>query len=275
MSNNFERTKPLVSVIIPSWFTINQSGKYGEAETFWFASECLHRLLKVTNMDEVELIIIDNGSTLTDSLALTLDRDFVYSPSEYWSMADILIRNKKNLGFAPACNQGFELARGDYVCCLNNDVLVWSGWIEALLSVFETGDLTPPPGVVMPGLEKTHKDARDALLLEKPNLKDNFNKTGPKAEFGSLWVSRKSILDELKQQDGHVFDEGFIVGFGEDRDLWERIRGLGLETYRTHKTRVFHQGCMSMSKVQDKKKYTDANRERLWKRYPHRIKKKK
>ena len=63
----FERKKPKFSIIIPSWFTGNQSGKYGPLETFWFATHCLKRLIDVTPKDSYELIIIDNGSTIWDS----------------------------------------------------------------------------------------------------------------------------------------------------------------------------------------------------------------
>ena len=71
--NQFTREKPLVSIVIPSWFTHQgQHGKYGEHETFWFGSECLKRLLETStgikdigNRPIFELIIIDNGSTLT------------------------------------------------------------------------------------------------------------------------------------------------------------------------------------------------------------------
>jgi hypothetical protein len=38
---------------------------------------------------------------------------------------------------------------------------------------------------------------------------------------------------------------------------------FGYETYRTHKTRVFHQGNMTISKVDDRKEFTSKNREYL------------
>lgn len=256
----FDRKKPLVSIVIPSWFATTQHGKYGDHETYWFAQECLKRLLGVTSRKKFELIIIDNGSTL--KIQNNNHRGWL-GTDEYWGSADILIRNSENLGFAPSCNQGFDLTRGEYICCLNNDILVWRGWLDAVLNVFKQ-NLTPPPGVVMTALVKDLRDAREALKVKQPDFTINAGKYGSGAEFGSLWVAPKKILDEVRQfNDGKVFNEIFKLGMGEDRLLWQQIRKLGYETYRCHDTRVFHQGNMSISKVEDRKKYTNKNREIL------------
>ena len=42
----------------------------------------------------------------------------------------------RNMGFAPACNQGLGLARGEHLVLLNNDTMVPPGWLAGLL---------PPP----------------------------------------------------------------------------------------------------------------------------------
>lgn len=260
----YKRKDPKVSIIIPSWFTTEQHGKYGKHETFWFAVNCLRKLIERTPREDYELIIIDNGSTLNDkNITDELEELKQYSfPSEYWATADILIRNKENLGFGPACNQGFALARGEYVCCLNNDVLVWTGWLEAMLEPFNL-PFDTPVGVSMPALMKQTRDAREALDLENIDLTTNNDKYGIGAEFGSLWVAPMELLQRLVKRDGYVFDEHFKLGMSEDRDLWDRMRTLGHETCRTHKTRVFHQGNLTIGKVPDRKKYTERNREYL------------
>jgi GT2 family glycosyltransferase len=251
----FNREKPLVSIVIPSWFTENQNGKYGKNETYWFANECLKRLIQVTDKSKYELIIIDNGSSLkSDENGESID--------QYWKSADVLIVNKENLGFAPACNQGFALSRGKYICCLNNDILLWSGWLEEMLKTFEL-DLNPKVGVVMPALIVETSDANEALKIESPSLKRNYGIVGPGAEFGSLWISSKEVFDKLIAVDGFIFDENFKLGFGEDRDLWDRIRDIGYETYRTHNVRVYHVGNMSIKKIKNRKEFTEKNHEYL------------
>lgn len=261
----FEREVPLLSIVIPSWFTNSQHGKYGRHETFWFAAECLKRLLEVTPRDKYELIIIDNGSTISESDVNETDLIIPMGVAEYWGKADVLIRNKKNLGFAPSCNQGFAVARGKYICCLNNDILLWSGWLEEMLKAFEM-DLSPKPGILMPALVRETSNAHEALLIDSPDLRKNFGIVGPGAEFGSLWIASREVFDNIMVKDGFIFDENFKLGFGEDRDLWDRIRDLGCETYRTHNVRVFHQGNLSIGKVKNRREFTEKNHEYLSKK---------
>jgi GT2 family glycosyltransferase len=269
----FSRNKPKISVCIPSWFHPEQHGKYGQHETFWFAIRCLTRLNEAMaeNRDDFELIIVDNGSTLTDEhvrasiesglfagkdTAETLES---YAVDSYFGNADIVIRNPKNLGFASACNQAFALSRGDYVCCLNNDILVWSGCFKALVDLIEM-PLSPKPGVSMPALITETGDARKALALGSPSLTRNAGKNGARAEFGSMWLARNDTLKAVAgMRDGYqVFDEKFVNG-KEDRLLWMEIRKLNYETYRTHATRVFHQGQMSCGKIKERHQFTEGN----------------
>ena len=263
---DYQRTNPKVSIVIPSWFKEGQDGKYGKDETYWMAQKCLNLMIKRTPRELYELIIIDNGSTL-----MTKDLSaYIATVEWYWGQANILIKNKKNLGFGPACNQGFAVASGEYIVCVNNDIIVWPGWLDALINVFQQ-DLAPPAGVVMTALMKETSDFNEALKVEMPDLKQNYGKWGHGAEFGSLWMMPKAIMDELKKQDGYIFDENFKLGMGEDRDLWDRVRLLGFETYRCHETRVFHQGNMTIGKVPNRKDFTFPNREYLAEKRKKRI----
>jgi len=232
-----------------------------------------------------ELIIIDNGSTITEEDCTERARDSVgkdkeehlsmdFTPDEYWGKADVLIKNETNLGFAPACNQGFNKASGKYICCLNNDVLVLEDWLNDIFETFEIISkmydekiIDKKPGVIMPALLHDLRDAVKAISIKKKdvNLNTNREKYGAGAEFGSLWVApRQLLLDIAKRRDGcQVFDENFKLGMGEDRWLWQEVRLEGYETYRTHRTRVFHQGNLTIGKVKDRKVYTTKNREYL------------
>ena len=230
-----------VSIVIPSYF-MNKPGRIvpdGDEE-LWFAKHCFERIKKYTKI-QYELILIDNGSVHGQDLL------------KEW--ADILITNTENLGFAKACNQGFRRATGEWICCMNNDIFVYDGWLEALIQTFQDNT---DCGVAMPALMKQTKDGREALKIEKPDLDRNYDCYGRGAEFGSCWLIPKWLMDKVG-----LFDENFQIGFGEDRDYWRRVRQAGYETYRTHKTRVFHQGNITMSKIKDRKKYTIPNREYL------------
>lgn len=263
----FKRDNPRISIIIPSWFTPGQNGRWGENETYWFAQECLKRLIQVTPKDLYELIIIDNGSTLELDYN-NLPIGYHYSVEDYFKTADIVIRNKENLGFAPAVNQGVFLARGEYIAVINNDILLFTGWIEKMLEIFEK-ELTPPVGLVMPALVQGLKDPREALKLETVDCTSNAGKYGQGAEFGSLYIFKRSLSDAIretnKKEFGHdwFLNENFRGFFGEDRWLYRQVRLLGYETYRTHDCRVFHGGNYSVTKVPDRKQFTEPNREYL------------
>lgn len=249
-----EKKTKEVSIVMPCWFRNGDDGHYGHNETLRIATACLDKLIERTPRDEYELIVIDNGSNIGE--------EFFKNPN-----IDILIRNKENLGFGKACNQGFKLAKGEYIVCINNDIIVWPGWLEEVLKPLDDDDLDPLAGVVMPALVKSKIKFDEAIKLEEVDLTSNYGILGIGAEFGSLWAIRKDFFDYIKSEDGYYFDENFVYGFGEDRDLWKRVRKYGRETYRTHNTRVFHVGNVTMSKIVDRKKYTEANREYLIKKW--------
>lgn len=234
------KNKPKLSIVIPNWLTEKGGRIAKEREAFWFIRHCVDRIKRFTK--DYELILVDNGSTV--------GADYMKKA------ADKYIRNDKNMGFAIACNQGFAVCEGEFVCCCNNDILVWPGWTEALYKTFEDNE---DCGLAMPALMKQTKDARVALEIEEPEM-SNTDQYGRGAEFGSLWVAKKELLDRLKKQDGYYFDERFKFAFSEDRDLYRRIRMLGYETIRTHRTRVFHQGNATVAKLENRKQYTLPNR---------------
>ena len=191
-----------ISIVVPNFFQ-DKSGKIitNKDEGLWFAEHCFERIKKFTTLP-YELILIDNGS--------------VHGQDLLKKYADILIINEENLGFAKACNQGFRRATSEFICCVNNDIFVWEGWLEALIKTFEDN---PDCGMAMPALMKQTKRGDEALKIEKIDLSQNYDAYGAGAEFGSCWLTKKEILDKVG-----LFDENFKIGFGEDRDLYRRMR---------------------------------------------------
>ena len=74
-----------------------------------------------------EIIVVDNASSDTTG-------DFLAQLSGVVQ----IIRNPRNLGFAPACNQGARAARGRHLLFLNNDTIPQAGWLEPLLEELDT-----------------------------------------------------------------------------------------------------------------------------------------
>src|SRR3989454_9118686 len=55
----------------------------------------------------------------------------------YTTLFRSVIRNANNLGCAKAWNQGVQASKGDVIGILNNDIVVTSGWLPALLRFME------------------------------------------------------------------------------------------------------------------------------------------
>lgn len=94
--------------------------------------DCLESLGKQTRKD-FETIVVDNASQ--DGTSDNLSGQFP---------AVRVIRPQVNLGFAPACNRGAEVATGEYLLFLNNDTVQEPQWLEALIGALER---TPQAGV--------------------------------------------------------------------------------------------------------------------------------
>ena len=88
----------------------------------------LENVVKYTKSN-YQLIIINNNSK--DGT-----HDYLKTKSDLTNI--FVINNNKNMGFAYANNQGIERSDSEYICFLNNDVLLYSGWDLDLITPFNT-----------------------------------------------------------------------------------------------------------------------------------------
>jgi GT2 family glycosyltransferase len=113
-----------VSIIIP-----NYNGQQ-------YLEDCLLSL-KGASYDNHEVILVDNGS-----------KDNSVEVAQKLSQGIIVIKNKDNLGFAAAVNQGIKKALSDgakYILLLNNDTVVTP---DFLLKMKQTAETDEKIGVV-------------------------------------------------------------------------------------------------------------------------------
>jgi glycosyltransferase involved in cell wall biosynthesis len=99
--------EPLVSVIIANW-----NGAH-------HLRICLPSLLAQTHR-ALEIIVVDNGSS-DDSLAVVEKHHARWLPL------------RENVGLAPALNRGVQVATGDFLLFVNNDMRFDLRFVDALL----------------------------------------------------------------------------------------------------------------------------------------------
>lgn len=132
-----------VSVVVPWW-------DHSELLELWE-----HNL---KHLPDVEIIFIDNGSEPLGKAAL----------EAFCNRHNIrLIRNEKNLGFSAANNQGLEVATGEYILHLNNDVEIFSSPVEHLCEY--TGNGIAGPGPIKNELDQVYIEGW-ALCIKRSTL---------------------------------------------------------------------------------------------------------
>ena len=121
-----ERAWPRVSIIIPS------------RNAFPLISRLLDDLLKRTDYPDVEIIIVDNGST--DQKVLDLYETMRKTHAAF--QAEI---EAEPFNFSKQINRGLRLAEGEYFLLLNNDVEVLDpSWLKEMVCCFDY----PKTGIV-------------------------------------------------------------------------------------------------------------------------------
>ena len=125
MNNN--TTRGLASIIVPCWNQLE------------FTRQCI-TALRLHTRPPWELIVIDNGSTDGTAAYLGGVQDAAAVPVT-------VITNAMNRGFPAAINQGLQVARGEYLVLLNNDVVVTDAWLEQIVA---SGECAATIGLVGP-----------------------------------------------------------------------------------------------------------------------------
>lgn len=170
-----------VSIVIPAYRPVA------------LLSACISGILKNTDMTDVEVIVVCNGSD-KESATLVLNTSFKL----FWT--------DEALGFTKAANIGLRLATGDYVIVLNTDAVILdyapqNEWLLRLTAPFENSSV----GVTGLGFMWTP-----------------FGH-GTYAPFYCAAI-RRSLFDEI----GYL-DEQFSPGYCEDADFCYRVVAAGYE----------------------------------------------
>ena len=206
-----------------------------------------------------EVIIIDNGSS---------DNSKDYINKGTFNFPVKLIENSRNMGFAPAVNQGISNAKYEYIFSLNNDTEVKKGSIrhmvelisskEDIFSVqakmlqYNNKDLIDDVGDEYNLLAWTKKTGENHKSDEYTQVKEIFSSCAGAAMY------RKSLLNELG-----MFDDSFFA-YMEDVDLALRSRINGYRNLLCPQAVVYHIGSATSGSRHNEFKVRLAARNNVW-----------
>ena len=211
---------PLVSIVILQYHKSDLTRK------------CLYSLLRYTDISTVEVIVVDNGSA-PEHIA-TLQHEFANTIR--------VLAVGVNRYYGEGNNIGVEAARGEYVVLMNNDAVVTSGWLAALMP-----HLTPAVGVVAPSF--LYPDGRVqecGANVDENGLSQQYLKFGnqhelPREPFYCDYVSGALMLMRKRDylQVGGL-DLSYEPGYYEDVDFCLKLLAHGLRTICVAEQRIFH-----------------------------------
>jgi len=194
--------------------------------------KCLAYLKKISDI-LYQLVLVDNNSR----------DDSVKVAGEYFPQATI-IENKKNIGFASACNIGAQKSDGEYLLFCNPDLRLDKDSLSPLLEVYKekkqigvlSGRMRFPDGSFQPTC-RNFPTVKNILFsrgsvwsrLEKKNnlytLPDYEKVTEVPAVAGTLMMIKRDLFFEIGG-----FDERFFM-YLEDTDLCLRLHRKGYKNY--------------------------------------------
>jgi len=193
---------------------------------------CISSIVAKTD-EPYELIFVDNAST---------DGTLEYLRSIAGAR---VISNQENRGFAPAVNQGIQIARGKQILLLNNDTIVTTGWLEGLLeSLYDRTDtgLVGPVSNNVSGPQQIPVYYSELTSLDgfAWDLRLNRQLTETDRLVGFCILFRRSVIDDIG-----LLDERFKVGCFEDDDFCRRAITRGYKALIASHVFVHHFGSVT------------------------------
>lgn len=212
-----------------------------------FLEPCLKSLSKSKIKSKTEIIVVDNSS---------VDGTFEFLKKNYQDIK--IIKNKQNLGFAKANNQGIKNSTGKYVLLLNPDTIIPSNTLQHMINFMEshqnagistcyvrlaTGEIDdachrgfPTPWNAFCHFIGLSTIFPTSLFLNGYHLgyKNLENTHKIDSCTGAFMLIRSSVGEKLQWLDEDYF------WYGEDIDFCFRVKKIGFEVYFVPQVGITH-----------------------------------
>jgi GT2 family glycosyltransferase len=215
---------------------------------------CIKSIREHTVYPGYELVIIDNASCANGYQDVN---------AQFVKDGAIVVRHEANLGMTGGYNSALEVASGEFLFFVENDVVVTNFWLTNALKCFADN----PKAAIVKAVEdnelrddnrreskynqeERYKQIQDSnpgwlrrYLNSAPHDLDNVEAFGIDA-WTSLWCFgfRRSALRDIG---GSLFDEEIGLNWDEDMDLIWRLRDAAWKTLICHSMYVYHRASQT------------------------------
>lgn len=225
----------------------------------WNGQELLAKFLpsivKYSKLKNCTVYLADNAS---------IDNSVAFVKNKYKSIE--IIQNTENGGYAKGYNKALKKIDTDIYCLINSDVEVTKGWLQPIISTFESESNT---AIIQPKI----------LDYKRPNRFEYAGAAGGFIDKYGFPFCRGRIFDALEtdkqQYDSNVdifwasgacffiradvfkqleFDEDYFAHY-EEIDLCWRAKNLGYRIKYVHNSTVYHVGGATLNENNPEKTY--------------------
>jgi GT2 family glycosyltransferase len=210
-----------------------------------FTRGCLESIEKNTKYP-YKVLVIDNGSKQE-----TLNYLNEIKRSE---KIDVIF-NKDNLGWVKAVNQGLFYSDSFYVCVMNNDTIVYPGWLQQMVKGFRNDKAV---GIVNPlwELPKKFKGSRDQYFKQIiTKQKDEYVDTDWARGF--CYLVKREVINATGG-----LDYDFSPAYYDDWDFSLRATEKGYKCIRAKGAFVYHYKNVSYPEVLGEKGFNKIFKEK-------------
>lgn len=207
--------KPTVSIVI---LTHNDSD---------VTKRCIDRIYQTTELKDIEIVVVENGSDKEE-------RDKI---AEYSMRPNMKMHYaNENLMVAKGRNLGADLASGDHILFLDNDMFLPEGWLPPLLSTLDENNVVATSPTVI-----DHRPDGKHVRFVATSIKDGriheHSNQEKKVECDFLPGGSLFVKSNLFKQ--YPFDENFVFGV-EDYDWCLTVRQAGFKFMNTPEIIFLH-----------------------------------
>ena len=229
-----------LSIVIPSYNTEKM------------LKECIRSIYRQTTALQYEVIVIDNASDYN------IKKQVQQLRQNFKRINLTLLVNKKNLGFAKACNQGQKRAKGELILFLNSDTIIIDKSLQKAVNILDSDkkisilgcQLRNPDTTIQPSagfFPKLRQIIFMMLFLDDiPFIKKIIRPYHQNSKIfyehshevdwvtGAFFLCRKEVIKKI-----NGFDEDYFM-YAEEIDFCFRAKKAGFRVFYTPQASILH-----------------------------------